>query len=134
MRSGCLSQGFASGLVGDAVGSVVPVSGVPDGGCTLDIEISSDDEAVHVRLSGELELSTADLLLGSLAQLNLDGHRLVVLNLADLTFCDARGLEALLRVHRTLEQDGRRLSIREMAPLTQRLMAITNLDEHLNVT
>ncbi|REE95922.1 anti-anti-sigma factor [Thermomonospora umbrina] len=61
------------------------------------------EDRVVVRAVGELDLATAPLLRGHLARVLLTHRRpRVVLDLADLTFCDSSGLSVLIEAHKRL--------------------------------
>jgi len=62
--------------------------------------IRTDAEGV-LWLSGELDLSQMDVL-AETAAATLNGQRMIVLELSDLTFCDSSGIRAILRLAQTV--------------------------------
>jgi anti-sigma B factor antagonist len=85
--------------------------------------------ATRVRLAGELDLATEDGLPDLVRGLDGNGSHEVVLDLTDLTFCDACGLRALLNARRVVQAAGGRLILTGVPPLTRRLLAVTCLSE-----
>jgi anti-anti-sigma factor len=57
----------------------------------------------------------------------------VMLDVAGLSFCDARGLYALVRVSRYADQAGSSLQLVAPSPRLVKLMRITGLDQELPV-
>ena len=70
----------------------------------------------RVALSGELDLATAEELVEVLERLRARGERRVVLDLADLEFCDVCGLDAILRAQRRLSAEGGGLTVTGAPP------------------
>ncbi|MGE0027231.1 MAG: STAS domain-containing protein [Thermoleophilia bacterium] len=82
-------------------------------------------------VSGDLEHASAEALarrLGALAEGTVGD---VVLDVAGVEFIDSVGLEVLIRVHRGLRDDGRRLVLRDPAEPVARLLELTLLDRTL---
>ena len=94
----------------------------------------NDDHSVQLNLGGELDATTVDGLAEWMATLRLDGERHVVLNLSELTFCDARGLAALLAMRETLLQQGRHLTLRNVPPMTRQIIHVSGLDPLLEIS
>lgn len=103
---------------------------------TIRVRIEDDDTAV-VQLSGELDIATGPLLSARLGAL-LDGlpdrplSRLVV-DLTDLDFVDVVGLGVLLRIERQLAAVGGTVVLRRPTPLVQRVIALLNLHDRLQL-
>ena len=82
-------------MSGCALGS----SGEPDELLSFGYEVTAPDE-VTLTLAGELDFATAERAFGYV-QDAIGRHRgSTVLDLASLSFCDARGLGALVRMNR----------------------------------
>ena len=77
----------------------------------FDIESRDADGATYVAVAGELDLATAPLLAEQLAQAETSGAKLVVLDLADVSFMDSTGLHVLLEAHANAQRNGHRLRI-----------------------
>ena len=87
------------------------------------------DGAATVRVRGELDIATADQAYTYLRDVvdNQDGP--VLMNLAELTFCEAAGLGVLARVAGHARRTGRSLRLTAARPALLRIMHITGMDE-----
>jgi anti-anti-sigma factor len=87
------------------------------------------DGMANVRVRGELDIATADQAYTYLRDVvdNQDGP--VLMNLSELTFCDAAGLGVLARVAGHARRSGRQLKLTAAQPALLRLMHITGMDE-----
>ncbi|MEV7596021.1 STAS domain-containing protein [Kitasatospora sp. NPDC089797] len=81
-----------------------------------------------VALSGELDHDTADGLRTALGAPFDDGVQRLVVDLADLRFCDSTGLNILLRARLGAESAGLRLELAGPGALVARLFAVTGTD------
>jgi anti-sigma B factor antagonist len=90
-------------------------------------------DAVVLAVSGELDVATGPQLDRRLAALAAAGDHHVVLDAADLVFCDASGITALLRGHiRACEQQGW-LRLAAVHARVRRVLVITALTRELQV-
>jgi anti-sigma B factor antagonist len=87
---------------------------------------------VRVLVSGELDVATEEDLSERVDALVPAGARQMCLDLAAVSFCDARGLSALVRLDRRLAASGRRLSVVGAPAHVRRLLALTGLDHLLD--
>ncbi len=88
---------------------------------------------VVVTFSGELDLASAERAFGYVRDV-IDRHStLVVLDLASLRFCDARGLGTLVRMNRYAGQAGCALRLMSPPPRLLEIMRLTNLSRELIV-
>lgn len=71
----------------------------------MGFRIVCEEDARHIRLAGELDLATAPRVLEHVQPLTDEGGDIVV-DLAELTFMDATGLQALTTVARSLRGHG----------------------------
>jgi anti-sigma B factor antagonist len=94
----------------------------------LECQVAPDGKAT-VRVRGELDIATADQAYTYLRDVvdNQDGP--VLMNLSELTFCDAAGLGVLARVAAHARRSGRSLKLTAARPALLRIMHITGLDE-----
>jgi anti-anti-sigma factor len=95
--------------------------------------VSIDWPGGVVRLSGELDRDSAHHLLDALEALAVTGHRVLGVDAADVTFCDAGGLRALVVASRLLRAGGRDLRVQRASRCVARLIAMAGLD-HLTGT
>ncbi|WP_432547853.1 STAS domain-containing protein [Kineococcus sp. SYSU DK004] len=102
--------------------------------CHLALDVRADGAATTVRLDGELELTTAELLLdvvdGVLRQATATpaAPARVVLDARDLSFCDVTGLNALLEVQRRADRCGGHLHLRTVRPFLRHVIAAAGAD------
>ena len=107
-------------------------SGEPDELLWFGYEVTAPDE-VTLTLAGELDFATAERAFGYV-QDAIDRHRgSIVLDLASLSFCDARGLGALVRMNRYAERLGRALRLISLPPQLEKIIRITGLDREFYV-
>jgi anti-anti-sigma factor len=97
------------------------------------VTIERRDDAVHLKLSGELDISTAQLLEDDLHRVEAEGPELIVLDLRDLAFMDSTGLRLLIMADARAKEQGRRLAIGRGNEMIQRVLHLTRLDERLEV-
>ena len=88
---------------------------------------------VTVTLAGELDLASAELAFGYVRDAIDRHHGPVVLDLASLSFCDARGLGALVRMSKYAGQAGRALRLMSPRPQLEKIIRITGLDHEFHV-
>jgi anti-sigma B factor antagonist len=86
-----------------------------------------------VALVGDLDLNTAPDLTRVLDTFIENGPAEVVLDFSGLSFLDSTGISVLIAAQSSLNQQGRRLTIRSPRAPARRLFEITGLTEILNV-
>jgi anti-anti-sigma factor len=104
-----------------------------DPGTPITISVSTGDHQPTVTAAGELDFTNAHLLVDTVTGIELDGHRTVVLDLSGLSFCDARGVSALLKAHSCVRSAGRRLLLRGVSGVPLRVIGITGADSSLDL-
>lgn len=88
---------------------------------------------VVVTFAGELDLASAEQAFGYVREV-IDRHGApVVLDLAALSFCDARGLGTLVRINSYAGQAGCALRLVSPPPRLLEIMRLVNLDRELTV-
>ena len=94
----------------------------------LAYQVAADGKAT-VRVRGELDIATADQAYAYLRDVvdNQDGP--VMMNLSELSFCDAAGLGVLARVAGHARRAGRSLKLIAARPSLLKIMHITGMDE-----
>ena len=101
----------------------------------LNIDIQRDGRTTVLRLTGELDLATADMLRRHvlLALGRHDPDRLL-LDLTGLDFTDSSGLAVMVWAHRLLTDRGGQLRLYGPQPSIRRVLHITGLHTRLHIT
>lgn len=94
----------------------------------LAFAVTADGNAT-VRVRGELDIATADQAYTYLRDVVDSQDGPVLMNLSELTFCDAAGLGVLARVAGHARRSGRSLRLMAAQPGLLRIMRITGMDE-----
>ena len=91
--------------------------------------IDKGDEPGELVLSGEIDFSVTPAVRERLLQLteNIPGD--LVLDMVDLTYIDSSGLALLLETRKQLQEEGRGVRIRSIAPQVRKLLQLTQLGE-----
>src|SRR5580698_6983911 len=128
-------MGSVSRVVGN---QAAPAEKNGDMGATVDFprtlqlelayQVASDGKAT-VRFRGELDIATADQAYAYLRDVVDSQDGPVMMNLSELSFCDAAGLGVLARVAGHARRCGRSLKLTAARPALLRIMAITGMDE-----
>jgi anti-anti-sigma factor len=96
----------------------------------MEFEVSREDGAGHVRISGEVDLSVADDLATALRIAGSDGGDVVV-DLSELSFMDSSGVEVLQDAARAL-RGGQRLVVDHPTGIVAKVLRMTEsrFDRH----
>jgi len=94
----------------------------------LAYQVAADGKAI-VRVRGELDIATADQAYAYLRDVVDSQDGPVMMNLSELSFCDAAGLGVLARVAGHARRSGRSLKLTAARPALLRIMHITGMDE-----
>lgn len=86
----------------------------------------SSDRTV-VRLCGELDLSTHDLLLDYLSRVKIESRAVMRLDLAGLSFCDARGGWLLLDYVERAGRQARSVTLDNVGPAVRRVLDLVDV-------
>ena len=86
-------------------------------------------DATVLRLSGELDMASAPLLSEALERTAERDVERVIVDVADLAFCDSSGLAVLMSWHERCARGGRELVLRSPQPNLVRLLEITRIDD-----
>ncbi|MFI5844909.1 STAS domain-containing protein [Catenuloplanes sp. NPDC051500] len=92
---------------------------------------SGDTRTATVRLAGELDMSTVPVLDTAITQLVGTGRNRLVVDLAELAFCDSTGLACLVRGDNRCAADGGWLRVTNHRGHVARVLAVSGLDEFL---
>jgi anti-anti-sigma factor len=87
---------------------------------------------VRVRLTGELDLATADTVTARLRALRERGAA-VLLDLDELQFMDASGIRVILTAARDAESDGWAFAVTPGSAPVRRLFALLEIDKQLPI-
>lgn len=119
-------------------GRAAPDGGNGETGAVIDLaealqlelayNVAADGRAT-VRVRGELDIATADQAYTYLRDVVDSQDGPVVMNLSELSFCDAAGLGVLARVAGHARRSGRSLKLTAARPALLRIMHITGMDE-----
>ena len=82
---------------------------------------------VIVDIGGELDIATTEMAVSYFTDIIDNHHGPVIVNLAGLEFCDARGLSALLRMANYAEQTGHPFTLVSPSPRLLKLMQTTGV-------
>jgi anti-anti-sigma factor len=97
------------------------------------ISVDRSDETTVVVLEGELDIATTPGAEEELRRVEMNGARVIVLDLRGLTFMDSTGLRLLVAADARARDAGRRLVVvRGPAPV-HRVLEITGLDGKLEM-
>ena len=102
----------------------------------LTIAISLGPDRARVFLRGELDLATAPLLHKQVDDLltgNGQHRSLVLIDLAELTFCDSSGLRALLEILDRCQRVGTTLRLTNVPADIHRIFELTGTTSVLNI-
>ena len=99
----------------------------------LSVTVTPDGDVTLVGLAGELELSTVAALESVVDQVVGAEPGVVLVDLYDVTFCDARGPAGLLALQQRLAAAGRRPTLTGARPTLRRLIEVARLDGVLRV-
>jgi anti-anti-sigma factor len=94
----------------------------------LAYQVAADGKATG-RSRGELDIATADQAYAYLRDVVDSQDGPVMMNLSELSFCDAAGLGVLARVAGHARRAGRSLKLTAARPSLLRIMRITGMDE-----
>jgi anti-sigma B factor antagonist len=102
----------------------------PDCMIRLSHDILPDGSAV-IAITGDLDLATARQTVQYVTDIIDRREGPVSVDLSGLTFCDACGLGALVRISRYAQRSGRLFTLSSPSQPLTRIMRITGLDTHL---
>jgi anti-anti-sigma factor len=97
-------------------------------GFAIELELGGAD--LVLRISGELDLSTAPELAAALSDAATGPASTVTLDLSRTSFIDSSALRVLVAGGRELKAADRRLQIGPRSDAVNRVLAMTNLDTH----
>jgi anti-anti-sigma factor len=93
----------------------------------LSVEAKRGAAETTLVLSGEIDMATAGELRAATTDAVADAPGRLVLDFADVTFCDSQGLSTLISLHREVAAVGGRLVLVNVGEFMARLLEITGL-------
>ncbi|MFY9264725.1 MAG: STAS domain-containing protein [Solirubrobacterales bacterium] len=99
----------------------------------FDVKASVDGDVTTVRVSGELDIATAEMLTETLEAIHVSTGRSLVIDLSAVSFMDSTGLRILIGANRRAGEDGYRLSIVTGDSPAGRVLELSRMDEHMHV-
>lgn len=101
------------------------------GGRPFDIAVTEQAEGVVLRVAGEVDIVTSPVLQRHLDAAIASRRDTVVLDLAEITFLDARGVGVIVAARKSASRSGSRLIIRRPPPLVRRVLEIADQVDRL---
>ena len=99
----------------------------------LDLSTETEGTTVRVALTGELDISGASRVEQELERIEQDQPATLVLDLRELAFMDSTGLRVIIAADDRAREQARRLVIVRGSETVQRIIAMTRLDERLEI-
>ena len=99
----------------------------------LTITTSEVDDDVLLSLDGEIDLSSAHLLVDSIDQAIEGGARRIVLDFSGVTFVNSTGLGAMVAATKRLRAEGGDLILRRFRGIPASALATTGLDRFFTI-
>jgi anti-sigma B factor antagonist len=96
----------------------------------FNVEVTFEERATVVTVTGELDLATTPALEAELERTS-SGPEVVILDLRGVSFMDSTGLSLLVKAQRRAEDSGQRLAIVRGGAQVQRLLSLTGVAERL---
>lgn len=97
------------------------------------VTVTAGADRATVWLRGELDLSGVDRARQAIEEAEASEAQLLVLDLSELDFVDSTGLEVMLRAARRARDEGRRLIVQRPSRYVRRLLAMTAIDQSLDI-
>src|SRR4051794_23098977 len=105
----------------------------PEMSSPFEVTLTESAGSVHVKLRGELDISTAPRLEEDLRRAEADGPAVIMVDLSGLDFMDSTGLRLLISADLRAREAGRRLVLVQGNEMVQRVLRLTRLDERLEI-
>jgi anti-anti-sigma factor len=99
----------------------------------FEIGMEWSGDAVHLRVRGELDVAVADSLLRRVEGMEGSSARLVIVDLAEVTFLDSSGLKALLASQRAADEGGFEVLLVRTPKALRRVIDVAGADRILRL-
>jgi anti-sigma B factor antagonist len=96
---------------------------------TCRLEYAHDGAMTTIRLTGELDISSAQDLRDCFTFLAREGQQRIVVDLSELDFIDSMGIGALVGGLKRFRSDGGELVLKDPTPRVSRVIELTGLDQ-----
>lgn len=93
----------------------------------------TDDGEPLLSLAGEVDLSHVGVLWETAMEALATAPRRLVVDLSAVSFLDSSILGMLVRIQRAAEEQGKGFSLRRPAPIVQRVLRLTGLEDRFPV-
>jgi anti-sigma B factor antagonist len=90
-------------------------------------------EAAVITLPEEIDISNSEQVREELLSLLNRGPAVLIVDMAETTFCDSAGVNALVRAHKRATANGAEIRLVLASPGVQRVLAITGVDRLIPV-
>ena len=98
------------------------------------VEVAARDGRAVVRFIGKLDMTQCKRAeIRTLGALSASQGGPLVIDLAELTYCDSSGVRALLQINIAARKAGRRVIIRRPKPSVLRVITLCELDRHFTI-
>ena len=97
----------------------------------LEVKVESDADVATVTLAGELDIFTIPQLKRAIIEARRSGAPRVALDLAGVSFMDARSLDTLVQTSIDLKRTNQQLVIRHPSPAFLRMEELVEVDERV---
>jgi anti-sigma B factor antagonist len=99
----------------------------------LDLTTETEGTTVRLALTGELDIAGATRVEQELERIEREPPATIVLDLRELAFMDSTGLRVIVAADSRAREQARRLVIVRGSDTVQRIIAMTRLDERLEI-
>ncbi|SDN03335.1 anti-sigma factor antagonist [Bacillus sp. OK048] len=100
----------------------------------VNIEKQQDDKVIFVTVTGEIDAYTAPKLREELLPLSEGTHKVITVNLKDVSYMDSTGLGVLVGLFKQLDKNDGELKLVELSDRLKRLFKITGLSTIMKIT
>jgi anti-sigma B factor antagonist len=100
---------------------------------SYNVETTEQGDAVHVKLTGDLDLSTSKRAEEAIQEAERAGKPTVAVDLRGLDFMDSTGLRVIVSADKRARRSNKRLAIIQGPAAVRRVFEITRLDERLDI-
>ena len=100
----------------------------------VNIEKQQDDKEIFVTVAGEIDAYTAPKLREELLPLSEGNHKVITINLKDVSYMDSTGLGVLVGLFKQLNKNDGELKLVELSDRLKRLFKITGLSTIMKIT